>query len=251
MKKSIKPFRIFIIAAAIIFVWQLMVWALQIPKFILPAPQQVIISLVTNWKLIANNFLPTLIEILLGFLVGSLAGFLAALWIIYFRLARLWFLPVLIISQALPVFAIAPLLVIWFGYGIVSKAIVSALMLFFPVTSSFYDGLRNTPKEWLNLCKVMGASPWRVLYRIKIPAALPSLGTGLRVAASFAPMGAVIGEWVGSSQGLGFLMINANARLQVDLMFAVLLVLIALSLVLYFSIDQILKHVIFWRNTNY
>ena len=165
----------------------------------------------------------------------------------YFRLARLWFLPVLLISQALPAFAVAPLLVIWFGYGMASKVIVAMILLFFPVTSAFYDGLRRTPVEWLYLGQVMGASRWRLLWRIRIPAALPALGSGLRIAATVAPMGAIIGEWVGSSQGLGFLMLNANARMQIDLMFAVLFVVVALTLTLYFLIDTLLKKIIFWK----
>jgi putative hydroxymethylpyrimidine transport system permease protein len=154
----------------------------------------------------------------------------------------------LITSQALPTFAIAPLLVIWLGYGMMSKIVVAMMMIFFPVASAFYDGLRRTPVEWLYLGQVMGASPWRLLWRIRIPAALPALGSGLRVAATFAPMGAVIGEWVGASQGLGFLMLNANARMQIDLVFAVLIVLVALTLLLYFSVDKTLKKIVFWRS---
>ncbi len=241
-----KALKLMLIFCVILLLWQLFVWAFQIQAFILPSPKQVFISLFQNWQLILTNALPTIIEILAGFLLGAFSGFLAALWIMYFRWAKSWFLPILIISQALPIFAIAPLLVIWFGYGMLSKMLISALMLFFPVASAFYDGLRNTPKEWLNIGQIMGGSSWQVLCRIKLPAALPSLGTGLRVAASFAPMGAVIGEWVGSSKGLGFLMITANARLQIDLVFAVLLVLIALALMLYFSVDGILKRLIFW-----
>lgn len=247
MIQKAKALKLLLIFCVILLLWQLFVWILQIQAFILPSPKQVFISLFENWQLILENALPTIIEILVGFLLGAIAGVLAALWIMYFRWAKSWFLPLLIISQALPIFAVAPLLVIWFGYGMVSKMLISALMLFFPVASAFYDGLRSTPKEWLNLGQVMGGSPWQLLYRIKIPAALPSLGTGLRVAASFAPMGAVIGEWVGSSKGLGFLMITANARLQIDLVFAVLFVLIILSLILYFSTDYFLKSIIFWQ----
>ncbi len=218
----------------------------QLPIYILPGPLEVFKSLLNHSGLIAQNAWPTLVEMLCGLVLGALAGIWAALCLTYFRWARFWFLPLLITSQALPTFAIAPLLVIWFGYGMASKIVVAMLMIFFPVASAFYDGLRRTPRDWINLGTVMGASHWRLLWRIRIPSALPALGSGLRVAATFAPMGAVIGEWVGASQGLGFLMLNANARMQIDLMFAVLFVLIVLTLILYFAVDQFFKKIIFW-----
>jgi putative hydroxymethylpyrimidine transport system permease protein len=238
------------ITLSIFFLWELVVLLFKFPAFILPGPLSVFKSLFAHWSLILQNAWPTIIEILLGFLLGSLAGIWTALCLSYFQWTRYWFLPVLLMSQAIPTFAIAPLLVIWFGYGIASKIAVAMLMIFFPVASAFYDGLRRTPSEWLNLGRVMGATPWRLLSKVRVPAALPNLGSGLRVAATFAPMGAVIGEWVGSSRGLGFLMLNANARMQIDLMFAVLLVLIVLTLILYFSIDRLLKKFIFWGANN-
>jgi len=243
-----KFLRYFVIAFAALLVWQGVIWVFHFPPFILPSPFSVFNSLVTHCLLIAQNAWPTVLEALLGLLFGGLAGIWAALCLSYFRWARSWFLPLLITSQALPIFAIAPLLVIWFGYGIASKIVVTMLMIFFPVASAFYDGLRRTPSEWLDLGQVMGASRLRSLWKIRIPSALPALGSGLRVAATFAPMGAVIGEWVGSSRGLGFLMLNANARMQIDLMFAVLFVLIVLTLILYFTVDKFLRKMIFWSS---
>lgn len=239
-------FRNIIIFIILLAIWEAVIFWFHLPSFILPGPIIVFQALLVSGSLIAKNIGPTLVETLSGLLLGSLAGVWMAACLAYFRWARFWFLPLLITSQALPTFAIAPLLVIWFGYGLIAKIIVVMLMTFFPVVSAFYDGLRRTPSEWLYLAQVMGASPWRLLWKIQIPSALPALASGLRVAATFAPMGAIIGEWVGSSRGLGFLMINANARMQIDLMFAVLFVLIALTLALYFSIDNILKKLIFW-----
>ena len=227
--------------------WQLVIWLFALPAYILPGPLAVVVALYTHCDLINRNFWPTVMETLLALIFGSLAGITVALSLSYFRWARFWFLPLLLTSQALPIFAIAPLLVIWLGYGMASKVLVAMLMIFFPVASAFYDGLRRTPDEWLDLGQVMGASRWRLLWRVRIPAAAPALASGLRVAATFAPMGAVIGEWVGSSSGLGFLMLNANARMQIDLMFAVLLILVLFTLILYFTLDRILKKIIFWR----
>ena len=157
----------------------------------------------------------------------------------------------LIASQAIPVFAIAPLLVLWLGYGMGSKIAMSMLILYFPVTANFYDGLRHTQRGWLDLARVMLPEPrrWAVLWHIAIPAALPALASGLRIAAAVAPIGAVLGEWVGSSAGLGYLMLHANSRMQVDLMFAALFVLAALAVGLYFLVDTGLKRLLPWHPT--
>jgi putative hydroxymethylpyrimidine transport system permease protein len=238
--------RILLIILGFIVIWESIVWLFQLPFFILPGPGGVIKNFYSNATLIFTHAAYTLYETLWGFFLGGFAGIVTALCLIYFQWTRFWFLPIMLISQALPIFAIAPLLVLWFGYGVISKIAVAMLMIYFPIASNFYDGMRRTPSEWLNLGKLMGASRWRLLWYIRIPAALPALGSGLRVAATFAPMGAVIGEWVGSSRGLGYLMLNANARMQIDLMFAVLMMLILLTLALYFSVDFILKKYIFW-----
>lgn len=245
-----KLMRYFLILLTILLLWQGVAVLFEFPDYLLPTPGMVFKSLIRHRSLILQNTWPTLVETLLGLLLGSLAGFSAALTLSYFRWARFWFLPVLVTSQAIPIFTIAPLLVIWLGYGMASKVVVAMLMIFFPIVSAFYDGLRRTPPEWLNLGDVMGASQWRLLTHVRIPSALPALGSGLRVAATFAPMGAVIGEWVGATRGLGFLMLNANARMQIDLMFAVLLVLVTLTLLLYFSVDKSLKKIIFWGTHN-
>ena len=158
-----------------------------------------------------------------------------------------WLLPVLIVSQAIPVFALAPILMLWFGYGMASKVVMAALIIFFPVTSACYDGLRRTPNEWIELANTMEASKLQMLWQIRLPAAMPSLASGLRVAAATAPIGAVIGEWVGSSRGLGYLMLHANARMQVDTVFAALIVLACLSLFLYFGVDYLLRRLIYWK----
>ena len=237
-----------IILIGLIFLWQLVVWLTQLPGYILPSPLAVFYSLINNASLLAHESVPTLIEIVLGFVLGSLLGIFCALFITYVKPVRMWFLPILLISQALPTFAIAPLLVVWLGYGIAAKVVITMIMLFFPVTSSFYDGLRATPQIWLDLAKTMNASSWQLLWRIKVPAALPRLASGLRVAATIAPLGALIGEWVGSSKGLGYLMINADARMQIDLMFAVLIIVTVLTLALYFAVDKALKKLISWES---
>jgi putative hydroxymethylpyrimidine transport system permease protein len=159
-----------------------------------------------------------------------------------------WMQPVLVISQAIPVFALAPILVLWLGYGMASKVAMAILIIFFPVTASFYQGMRRTNPDMLELARIMGASNYLTLRHIVIPSALPAFASGLRVAAAVAPIGAIVGEWVGSSSGLGFYMLHANARMHIDLMFAALLLLALCSLLLYFTVDRILDKVIYWES---
>jgi putative hydroxymethylpyrimidine transport system permease protein len=247
MRAFSKFFRLLIVMFGLCIVWQLIVWFFKLPNYILPTPLAVIHTWITNFSLIWQQTQPTLIETLLGLFFGALAGILSALLLAMFKPARLWLIPVLVISQAIPTFAIAPLLVVWFGYGEASKVITATIMIFFPVTTAFYDGLRRTPLAWLDLAKTMGANRWAILWHIRIPAALPALASGLRVATALAPIGAIIGEWVGSSHGLGFLMLNANGRMQITLMFAALFSITLLTLVLYYTVDWILHRTITWK----
>jgi putative hydroxymethylpyrimidine transport system permease protein len=229
-----------------IMLWECLIRFLQLPNYILPTPFEVLQSLISHAALIYSNMLPTLAEIFLGLAFGILLGMSIALGMCLFRPLHAFILPLLLASQALPVFAIAPLLVLWFGYGITAKIITTTFMLFFPITNNFLDGLKQTPKNYLNIAEIMNGSRWQILYQIRIPAALPSLASGIRLATAMAPLGAIIGEWVGSNQGLGFLLLNANAQMQIDLMFAVLFVIFFLGILLYFLVDTLIKRALPW-----
>lgn len=135
-------------------------------------------------------------------------------------------------------FALAPILTLWFGYRIASKIIMAVLIIYFPVTSAFYDGLTRIPADVLDLARTMGASKRQIMQRIRIPYALPLLGTGLTLAAVYAPVGAVIGEWVGAPEGFGYLMLLANGRAKTDLMFASLIVLAVMTATLHFGVTK-------------
>jgi len=222
-----------IATALIIGVWQALVTFCELPHYILPSPAKVTATLWQMKAIIANHAVITTTEVLLGLLIGTIMGVLTAILLSISPLMRYLLKPILVLTQALPVFAMAPLFTLWLGYGMQSKVLVAVLIIYFPVTSAFFDGLMQTPKGWLDLAQVMGATPMQSLLRIRIPAALPSFASGLRLAAVYAPIGAVIGEWVGASQGLGYLMLLANGRAKIDLMFAALLVLIVITLLLH------------------
>ncbi len=236
-----------VIFLGLLVVWQALVSLTGVESFILPGPLAVARALVARWSLLAENAGVTILEILLGLACGSLLGAASALLIAAFRPARDWLLPVLVVSQAVPVFALAPLLVLWFGYGLASKVVMATLIIYFPVTAAFYDGLKRTDPGWLDLARTMGGGRLAVLRVIRNPAALPALASGLRVATAVAPIGAVVGEWVGSSAGLGYLMLHANARMQIDMMFAALFVLALFAVGLYLAVDHALRRALPWQ----
>ncbi|MGC1442474.1 MAG: ABC transporter permease, partial [Burkholderiaceae bacterium] len=182
---------------AAVALWQAIVWLTGVPHYILPGPVRVAMALVDNAELISHHAVITIAEVLIGILLGTALGVLTALHLMQSPLARRFVLPVMVFSQAVPVFALAPLLTLWFGYGIWSKIVMAMLIIYFPVAATFYDGLRRTNPGLLDLATTMGADGLSTLFRIRVPAALPSLASGLRLAAVYAPIGAVIGEWVG------------------------------------------------------
>ncbi len=242
--KILRPLIIFL---GLIAVWQIVVWATGAPHYILPGPARVARALATRWPELLGHAGVTVLEILLGLALGALLGCVSALVIASFRPARRWLLPVLVVSQAIPVFALAPVLVLWLGYGLASKVALAKLIIYFPVTAAFFDGLRRTEPGWLDLARTMGGSRAAILRHVQIPAALPALSSGVRVATAVAPIGAVVGEWVGSSAGLGYMMLQANARMQIDVMFAALFLLAVFAVGLYAAVDAGLKRALPWQ----
>ena len=234
----------------LLLVW----WAVSrtsgIPAYLLPDPGSVAIALWQQRTLLLWSTLTTMTETVLGLLIGTLLGALAALAMVFSPLLARWLMPLLLLSQAVPVFALAPLLVLWFGFGIASKVVMAVLVIFFPVTASFADGLRRTTPGWLDLARTMDASPLAILRHVRLPAAMPAFGSGLRVATAIAPIGAVIGEWVGASAGLGYVMLNANARIETDVMFAALFVLALMTVLLWVLVDRLLHRLLYWVPEN-
>jgi putative hydroxymethylpyrimidine transport system permease protein len=235
------------IAAGLVVAWQLLVWLTGVPAFILPGPADVAATWVARAPTILRHAGITVTEIALGLVIGVLVGLATAVMLSEWRRLRPWLLPILVISQAIPVFALAPILVLWLGYGMASKVAMAALIIFFPVTSALYDGLRRVDPLWLEAARALGCTGPRLFRRVRLPAALPAFASGLRVATAVAPIGAVVGEWVGSSAGLGYLMLHANARLQIDLMFAALLTLALVAVALYAAVDAILRRAVAWQ----
>lgn len=229
------------VAFAGLIVWQAVVTLFELPRFILPGPHLVFATLWSSRALIAEHALVTALEVLVGLGLGAALGFASAVLLAASPLARSLLRPMLVFSQAVPVFALAPILTLWLGYGLWSKVAMALLIIYFPVTSAFFDALMRTPRGWLELARVMNAAPGRTLWRIRVPAAMSGFASGLRLAVVYAPIGAIIGEWVGASQGLGYLMLLANGRAKIDLMFAALIVLAVLTLMLHAAVDAVCR----------
>lgn len=226
--------------------WQALVLALEPPRYILPGPLDVIEAMWRQRSYLLANTAVTLAEIAAGFAAGVALGIVTALGVVAMPRFGAVAWPLVLVAQAFPVFVIAPLLVLWFGFGMASKVAMTTLIIFFPVASAFADGLRRTDPDVLDAAALTQAGNLETLFHIRVPLALPALISGLRVAAPLAPLGAVVGEWVGASAGLGFVMIQANARLQTDTVFAAMTIVAALTLALRGLVDALAPLLVPW-----
>ncbi|WP_188911452.1 ABC transporter permease [Aureimonas endophytica] len=231
---------------AVLLLWQAAILVVRPPRFMLPSPLDVAATLLARHAFLLRETGTTLVEIALGLGCGAGAGLLLALATVALPRFGSLVWPLLLVIQAMPVFALAPLLVLWFGFGLASKVTMAALIIFFPVASAFADGLRRTDPDLLDATALTEATPFQALWHVRVPLALPALVTGLRVAAPLAPLGAVIGEWVGASGGLGFVMLQANARMQTDLVFAALAILATVTLLLRVLADALGRRLAPW-----
>jgi putative hydroxymethylpyrimidine transport system permease protein len=219
--------------------WQMVVWTTGVARFILPPPALVFETIWDDRALLAEHAAITIAEVLIGLALGAVLGFISAIGLASSSSARALVKPILVFSQSIPVFALAPILTLWLGFGLGSKIAMALIIIYFPVTSSFFDALMRTNKDWIGMARVMGATPWRIMWRIRVPAALPGFASGLRLAAVYAPIGAIIGEWVGASRGLGYLMLLANGRAKTDLMCAALIVLAVFTILLHAGVNKL------------
>ena len=235
------PSRALLALAFALLLWQGVVWTSGVPRFILPGPGRVGVTLWDNAPLLWEHARFTAVNLLTGLAAGVALGVATALNLALSPGARLLLRPMLIFAQAVPVFALAPVLTLWLGYGAASKIVIVMLVVYFPVTSAFFDGLMRLPPALTDLAQLMRATPLRKLFLLQVPHALPALASGLRLAVVYAPFAVIIGEWVGSSRGLGYLMLMANGRGQTDLMFAALMVLAAQSLLLFSCLEAIAR----------
>ncbi|MCG8617772.1 MAG: ABC transporter permease [Desulfobacterales bacterium] len=235
------------LVAGILLLWETGARLAAVPPFILPLPSQIGRIALVEAPLIWPHALTTFGEILAG--IGMALVTAVPLAILMFARPGLerGLSPVLVASQAVPVFALAPLLVVWLGYGMASKVFMAWIIIFFPITISLLSGLKSCDPEYRKLFHLMGASFFQRLRLLYWPWALPQFFSGLRVGVTVATIGAVIGEWVGAQQGLGYLMIQANARLKTEMVFAAILWLTLMGLGLWFIVGILENKIIKWK----
>jgi putative hydroxymethylpyrimidine transport system permease protein len=238
--------RALFVALGLVVIWQAIIWIFEPPAFMLPPPVKVFAALRDRPDLWRVDAVTTLTETVIGLVAGTVLGAGLALLMSFLPPTKRLLLPVMVVSQALPVFAIAPLLALWFGFGLASKVVMATIAIFFPVSSAYNDGLARTDSQLLDLAKLYGASRAKEVAVLRIPSALPSLITGVRLAAVYAPIGALIGEWVGASSGLGYAMLLANGRSQTAVVFACLFLLAAMSILLRAVVDLLTRNLAPW-----
>ncbi|MDQ3317894.1 MAG: ABC transporter permease [Actinomycetota bacterium] len=225
-----------LLALGVLVVWEAAVRVFGVPAFLLPGPGEISAAFVGSWELLLKHAVPTAMEAVVGFAGAVGMGVLSGVLISRSALAERSLYPWLVASQTLPVIAVAPVLVTWFGYGPLPKVLVVILFCFFPITVSVVDGLRATDPDLLRLMRSFGASRRKTFFMVEAPGALPFVFGGLRLAVTYSVVGAVIGEWVGSSKGLGFLMIQDKNQFETPRLFAEIALLSAMGVSLFLAV---------------
>ncbi|MFK0386951.1 ABC transporter permease [Rhizobium sp. RM] len=233
--------------AACIAVWQLVVWFFEVPTFMAPSPVDVFHAFGENAPILMKNLLPTLMEALLGFIFGNLVAVLLAIWFVHSSMAEKAFYPIAVFIKAIPIIALAPILVLIFGNGIAPKIIIAGLICFFPTLVNMVQGLRSASPAMLDLMRVLSASNTEILWKVRIPSSLPFLFAALKIAATSSVMGAIVAEWIGSTFGLGALIIEATYNFRSPLLYATVVIAALLAVVLFSIVSVIEAKVIRWK----
>ncbi|MET0713398.1 MAG: ABC transporter permease [Mycetocola sp.] len=236
-----------LVGLIVLVFWQLIAVVFKLPTYILPTPVDAATSLWTNRVELWGATLVTTSEVLAGFAIAVMVSIPVAMLIVSFRWFETIVYPFLVLLQTVPKIALAPLFVVWFGFGILPKILVTFLICFFPILLDTMTGLRSSNPDMASLVRSMGGGRWAIFSKVRFPAALPHVFAGVKVAITLAVVGAVVGEFVGATQGLGYLLLRANANLDTPLLFAAIAILTVLGLVLYYGVSLVERLVIPWH----
>ncbi len=238
----------FISGGILLIIWHIS--AQFIPPYVLPSPITVAQAGILDMPYLLKNTAITLFEAMSGFIIAILIGFAFAVAMHEWRRLKIIIYPVLVFSQAVPILALAPLFVIWFGFGYLPKIITVVLICFFPITVNLTEGLGSADKPLLNVMRTMGANRWQILRHVQIPSALGHLFSGIKTSAAYSIMGAVIGEWLGGYGGLGVYMIRVQKAYALDKMFAAIAMIVIVTMLLFFVISSIQRLLLPWSTIN-
>lgn len=244
----IKVWKSVLVFLIIFLIWEVSVRVFEIPEWFLPGPVQIFREAVLSFPVYADHIVPTVILSLIGFAIGTFIGVMTAIFLHRIPKLKEIVYPLLIVSQNIPTIVLAPLLVIWFGFGMLPKLIVITLVCFFPITISLLNGFLQTDQELKHYMLMAGASSRQIFWKLEWPSALPSLFSGLKIAATYSVLGAVISEWLGAKRGIGVFMTLSSSAFQTDRVFISIFIIVFVSLLLFFVI-QLLEHlVIHWQH---
>ncbi|KUP07873.1 nitrate ABC transporter permease [Bacillus coahuilensis p1.1.43] len=236
-KKSWRPT---VVLLLLFIFWEISTVIWDIPAWMLPAPSSIIQEFFSIWDSFKEDVWSTSYLTFMGFIIGCSIGIVTSILLHLVPSLREAFYPLLILSQNIPIIVLAPLLVIWFGFGLLPKIIVITLVCFFPVAVATLDGLRQTPDEYLHYMKMAGATKRQIFWKVEVPSSLPSLFSGLKISATYSVMGAVISEWLGAKAGIGVFMTLASSSFRTDRVFVAIFLIMILSMV-FFSIILFLE----------
>jgi ABC-type nitrate/sulfonate/bicarbonate transport system permease component len=243
----LKGWRPLLVLLFLFVIWEIVVKVVEVPAWLLPPPSKVFAEAAAGW----TNFYPDLFSTVkisvFGFTVGAIIGLMVAVLLFLIPILRDSLYPLLILSQNVPIIVLAPLLVIWFGFGLLPKIIVITLVCFFPITVAALDGFKQTPAELKHYMMMAGATKKQLFWKLEFPYALPSIFSGLKISATYSVMGAVISEWLGAKQGIGVYMTFASSSFRTDRVFVAIFAIMVLSLLFFLLIVLIERRVVRWQ----
>ncbi len=233
--------------AVLVAMWEAAVVGFGIPAYLIPAPHQVGVTLWSKFGLLMSHTWATIAEIVIGFVVSAVVGVGGGIIMVASRPFERLAYPLLVLSQTVPKIIVAPLFIAWFGFGLLPKVVIAALIAFFPIILSTIAGLKAIDPEVVLLARSMRGTPVQIFAKIRLPNALPSIFSGLKIGATLAVVGAIVGEFIGADQGLGYLMMVANGYLDMPLLFAAIVLLSVLGVIFFYLIDLIETLTIGWH----
>ncbi|MEK4148057.1 ABC transporter permease [Robertmurraya sp. FSL W8-0741] len=250
MKNLLKQYSLFIVFVVLIMVLvEYLVRSKIVPAFIIPAPTSVANHIVEQWRpLIFEHLKATMSEFSIGFIIAVTAGVGLAVSMYFSKTIEKMLYPAVLISQMIPIIALSPIFVLWFGYSIWSKVAVTVLMSFFPIVVATYDGLKSCDKDYIELLRSMGANKRQIFMKLNIPMALPSFFSGLKIAIVYSLVGATIGEWLGASEGLGYYSRRMSGDLNASGVFASIVILTVVGIILFALASLLEKRTLRWKN---
>ncbi len=230
--------------AAVLLIWEAIVYALKTPEYLMPSPSQVFMALVESFPVLMRHTVVTMMEVVAGFFLALVLSAAISLLMVRFNPIYKLLWPYMVISQTIPLYILAPLFMIWFGFGILPKILIVALVCFFPITVGLVQGLTSTEPELDELLGIMRATPAQILWKIRVPQAIPQFFSGLKIAAAYSVTGAVLSEWAGAQEGLGIFLTRSMKTYKTAALFADVFIIILLSLGIFFLISYLENKII-------